>query len=63
MELLQFGHRVKVVGAEEETVNINTEITFESGYAYEDIKEYINQAVEEYFLEVRENGRRMIIWL
>lgn len=52
------GHRVKVVGAEEETVNINTEITFESGYAYEDIKEYINQAVEEYFLEVREKWEK-----
>ena len=52
------GHRVKVVGAEEEAVNINTEITFESGYAYEDIKEYINQAVEEYFLEVREKWEK-----
>ena len=52
------GHRVKVVGAEEDTVNINTEITFESGYAYEDIKEYINQAVEEYFLEVREKWEK-----
>ena len=52
------GHRVKVVGAEEETVNINTEITFESGYAYEDIKEYINRAVEEYFLEVREKWEK-----
>lgn len=51
-------YRVKVVGAEEETVNINTEITFESGYAYEDIKEYINQAVEEYFLEVREKWEK-----
>lgn len=47
-----------MVGAEEETVNINTEITFESGYAYEDIKEYINQAVEEYFLEVREKWEK-----
>ena len=36
----------------------NTEITFESGYAYEDIKEYINQAVEEYFLEVREKWEK-----
>lgn len=34
------------------------EITFESGYAYEDIKEYINQAVEEYFLEVREKWEK-----
>lgn len=47
------GHRVKVVGAQEEKVNIHTEITFETGYTYEDIKKYIDNAVEKYFLEVR----------
>ena len=48
------GHRVKIFGAQEEKVNIHTEITYEEGYSYDDLKEYIEKAVERCLLEIRE---------
>lgn len=49
------GHRVRIVGAKEERIKIYTEIIYKEGYSYEDLKEYIENAVEKYFLEVRES--------
>lgn len=47
------GHRVLISGVGETEVNINTNITYDTGYSYDDLKSYIEQAVEEYLLELR----------
>jgi len=43
------GHTVTVVGVEEESVNITMNISLESGYAWEDVSEYVNNAIDDYF--------------
>lgn len=47
------GHNVTVEGVGVATVNINVSITFKTGYSWEDVKEYVLSAVEEYFSELR----------
>lgn len=41
------------MGTGETEVNIKTNITYDSGYSYEDLKSYITQSVDEYLLELR----------
>ena len=47
------GHRVIISGVGETEVNIKTNITYDSGYSYEDLKSYITKAVDNYLLELR----------
>lgn len=47
------GHRVLISGTGETEVNIKTNITYDTGYSYDDLKSYITQAVDEYLLELR----------
>lgn len=47
------GHRVFISGVGETEVNIKTNITYDTGYSYEDLESYIIQAVDEYLLELR----------
>lgn len=48
------GHNVTVEGADEVVVNINADISFKTGYTWEDVREYVLTAVEEYFTELRQ---------
>lgn len=48
------GHIVTVEGVTEIPINISTSITYESGYSWEDIKPYVEEAIDEYFLELIE---------
>lgn len=49
------GHIVKVQSAEGVPVNIATEITFESGYGWDDLKSLVETAVSDYLLELRKS--------
>lgn len=51
--LAPIGHRVQIIAVGETTVNIETKITYDSEHSYEDLKSYIEQAVEDYLLELR----------
>lgn len=47
------GHIVRVRGAEGASVNVKTNITFEEGYSFDNIKDRIDRAVSDYLLELR----------
>ena len=47
------GHVVTVEAAAEQTVNISCGLVYQSGYAWEDVKDSVSSAVENYFLELR----------
>lgn len=51
--LAPIGHRVQIIAVGETTVNIETKITYDSGHSYEDLKSYIEQAIEDYLMELR----------
>ena len=51
--LAPIGHRVRIQGVAETNINIQTEITYETNYTYEDLKSYILQAIDNYLLELR----------
>lgn len=46
------GHVVTVNGVETVTVNINTNITYQSGWSWDSTKSYILKAIDDYFGEV-----------
>lgn len=46
------GHTVTVIGVESTTVNITSTITYQTGYTFDDIRSYIENAIDEYFLEL-----------
>lgn len=46
------GHVVTVEGVKERVVNISTNITYQQGWQWEDIKPYVEEAIDEYFLEL-----------
>lgn len=46
------GHAVTVMGVESTTVNITSTITYQTGYTFDDIKSYIENAIDEYFLDL-----------
>lgn len=48
------GHFVSVVGVNEETINIASQITYQAGYDYDMIKAEIEAAIDEYFRELNE---------
>ncbi len=47
------GHIVTVEGASPVSVNVAAAVTYEDGWDYESCKDYIEQAVEDYFSELR----------
>lgn len=49
------GHRVTVQGVASQTVNIQTNITYQSGWNYQSSRTYIEKAIDEYFLELAKN--------
>ena len=46
------GHVVTVVGCEEATVDVETNLTFTEGWDWEAIKPYVEQTIDEYFKEL-----------
>lgn len=58
------GHFVTVVGVKETVVNISTTITYQDGYSWNDIKPYVENVIDEYFLELSkewENEKNLIV--
>lgn len=51
--LAPIGHVVTVAAAAEQTVNISCGLVYQSGYAWDDVKDSVSSAVENYFLELR----------
>lgn len=51
--LVPIGHVVKVKSADEVVINVTTNITFEEGYSWSNLKTVITDAVSEYLLELR----------
>lgn len=51
--LAPIGHVVTVQSAEEKTINITTNITFQEGYSFSGQSEAIKSAVESYLAEIR----------
>ncbi len=47
------GHFVLIEGVQENTINVTTALTFDTGYDYEGLKSYIEDAVENYLLGLR----------
>lgn len=47
------GHIVTVKTAEEVTINISTNVTVQTGYIFDDVKNTITEAVENYLLGIR----------
>jgi uncharacterized phage protein gp47/JayE len=54
MGLAPIGHVVTVQGVDETTVNISTHVTFQDGWAWEDILPYVQTAIDGYFKELSE---------
>ena len=52
------GHVVTVVGAGETTIDIATNITYQTGYDFEKIKTAFEKTVEEYFRQLNENWEK-----
>lgn len=50
--LAPIGHVVTVVGVAEKTIDIETNITYQSGWSFESAKSYITNAVDKYFKEL-----------
>lgn len=58
------GHFVTVTGAKETVVSISTTITYQDGYSWEDIKPYVENVIDQYFLELSkewENEKNLIV--
>lgn len=51
--LAPIGHVVKVESAAERTVTIRSDLTFEEGYGWENLRESLEEAVSDYLLELR----------
>lgn len=48
------GHVVKVDGVKGETINLSFMLTYQEGWAWEAVKPYVEEAVEEYFTDLAE---------
>ena len=53
--LAPIGHVVTVEGVTSQAVNIQTNITYQSGWSYEASRKYIEKAIDDYFLELAKN--------
>ena len=49
------GHVVNVKAAEGITINITTNIVFDNGYSWDDLRDRINEVVSDYLLELRKD--------
>ena len=47
------GHVVTVVGVDEVTIDVEPEITLQTGYTWEDVKPAVEAAIDDYFAELR----------
>nr|WP_207727175.1 baseplate J/gp47 family protein [Anaerosolibacter carboniphilus] len=52
--LAPIGHVLTVVGADESIVDIESHITFQSGYVWADVKPNVEAVIQEYFSELRQ---------
>lgn len=50
--LAPFGHEVHIFAVEEVSISIETTIKYRTGYTFESLKNYIEQAIENYLLEL-----------
>ena len=48
------GHKVTVVGATEVPVAINATLTYQNGYSWADVKTNVENAIDTYFLELKQ---------
>jgi len=58
------GHVVTVEGVSVTTININTNITYQEGWTWADIKPYVHKAIDDYFFELAsswENENNLIV--
>ena len=55
MGLAPIGHVVTVEGVTEAAVNIETEITYDEGWSWEDIEETANNVIDGYFKELAQS--------
>ena len=46
------GHVVTVAGVEDTIVNISSTITYQTGYTFNDVRSYIQKAIDDYLLEL-----------
>lgn len=53
--LAPIGHVVTVEGVDETIVNIESRITFESGYGWEDVKPFAENVINEYLDEIKKS--------
>lgn len=53
--LAPIGHTVTVVGVDEKEVNVSMTLTLESGIVWADVSEYVNKAIDAYFLSLNED--------
>lgn len=51
--LAPIGHKVIISAVNETEINISTNLTYQSGYSFDDVKDYINNAIDEYFIELK----------
>ena len=52
--LAPIGHVVNVMSAAAVNINVETKLTFDSGYSFGSLKSRIENAIEEYLLELRQ---------
>lgn len=50
--LAPIGHFVTVVGVQSEAVNFSFNLTYQSGWSWEDVKPYVTKTLKAYFLEL-----------
>ena len=51
------GHFVKIKPAVWNVINITTDITYDDGYSPEDVRTYINRAIDDYFLSLKKEWK------
>ncbi len=51
--LAPIGHVVTVGGVGEETINITTNITYQDGWSWDDISNYVENKLDDYFIEIK----------
>ena len=52
--LAPIGHVVSISAVSGHIINISSNITYDTGYSFEDVKSYIENAVDEYLEELRQ---------
>jgi len=52
--LAPIGHIVTVFGISEDVIHISTNITYQEGWTWDDIKDYVEGVIDDYFLELNQ---------